>query len=403
MCTSARRRYGHDVKPESRPLISGITPRHWLALDYVAAVVIGVGTYAGEGAAAADRPAWLLAGLAAAASAPLAVRRRWPLAVLLLVAAASLGLAAINTAPLVNLSWATYIVATTAAARRALIGAAVTAACLVAGTRLQSPSPNHGAHLESAASVLATIWALGLLLRQHRANTLLVAARATDRLQEHVVQERLRIARDLHDVVAHSMSLIAVQAGVAGYVVDRRPEQATAALASIEGTSRTALVELRRLLGVLRAETDGEPDPSDRAELAPAPGLAEVSALAARTGEAGLHVTVDQRLPASAVPAGVQVTVYRIVQEALTNVIKHARVRDAHVTVDDRDNGLEVVISNGPGHESRHGPGHGPDPGTGRGLIGMRERAALCGGRLDATATAEGGFRVRAWLPLDRR
>ncbi|MEY9854817.1 signal transduction histidine kinase [Catenulispora sp. GAS73] len=394
------------MTPESRPLISRVAPRHWVALDQAAAVVIGVGTYVGERAAAPDRPAWLLAALAVAASAPLAVRRRWPLAVLLSVAAASLGLAAINAAPLVNLSYATYTVATTATARRALIAGAATLGCLAAGMRLQNPAPNLGTHLQSAAIVLATVWALALLIRQHRANTVLVAAQATGRLQEHVLQERMRIARDLHDVVAHSMSLIAVQAGVAGYVMDRRPEQATTALAAIESTSRTALVELRRLLGVLRAEAD-DAELTDPAELAPAPGLAELSELAARTGEAGLRVTLDQRLAAADVPAGVQVTVYRIVQEALTNVIKHTRAAEAHVTVGDRDNGLEAVISNGPGRRERSlallAPRADLWRGSGHGLIGMRERAALCGGRLDAGSTADGGFRVSVWLPLDRR
>ena len=203
-----------------------------------------------------------------------------------------------------------------------------------------------------------------------------------------VVEERLRIARELHDVVAHSMSIIAVQSGVGAHVLDSQPEEARKALAAVEATSRQALAEMRRLLGVLRQEA--EPSGS----LAPSPGLAEVDALAAEVARAGARVEVRIEGTRPELPLGLDLSAYRIVQEALTNVVRHAgpatarvRIRYAPDTVD-----IEVV-------DDGHGTGTGRT--DGHGIAGMRERAALYGGSLDAGPLPGGGFRVAAHLPVE--
>jgi signal transduction histidine kinase len=181
---------------------------------------------------------------------------------------------------------------------------------------------------------IAVAWIVAETLRNRRARWAELNARA-ERLEREreeqarraVAEERLRIARELHDVVAHSMSVIAVQSAVGGHVMDTQPEEARHALAAIEATSRSALTEMRRLLGILRQ--DGEPAGS----LAPAPGLADLAPLVAQVGEAGLRVWVQVDGARGPVPPGVDLSAYRIVQEALTNVIKHASAATACVTV----------------------------------------------------------------------
>jgi signal transduction histidine kinase len=212
-----------------------------------------------------------------------------------------------------------------------------------------------------------------------------------ERARRAVVDERLRIARDLHDVVAHSMSVIAVQAGVGHHVLDTQPEEARRALAAIETTSRAALTEMRRLLGVLRQE--GQP----RAALSPAPGLGDLPLLLSQVREAGLDVTasVDGQPTDGALP--VELTAYRIIQEALTNVLKHggptATVLVQYTQAEVR---LEITDGGRPGTPGRPAPADA----LGHGLIGMRERVAVFGGQLSAGARPGGGFRVAARLPM---
>jgi signal transduction histidine kinase len=212
-----------------------------------------------------------------------------------------------------------------------------------------------------------------------------------DRARRAVTEERLRIARELHDVVAHSMSVIAVQSGVGHHVLDTQPEEARRALAAIETTSRAALIEMRRLLGVLRQE--GEP----RAALAPAPGLADLPFLLEQVTQAGLDVTLTMLGEVPQVSAPVDLTTYRIVQEALTNILKHggptAQVR---ITYSEAEVYVEVLDDGRP---------RAPRPAAarsdlGHGLIGMRERVAVFGGRLSAGTRPGGGYRVAAHLPL---
>jgi signal transduction histidine kinase len=218
-----------------------------------------------------------------------------------------------------------------------------------------------------------------------------------------VTEERLRIARELHDVVAHSMSVIAVQSAVGHHVMDTQPAEAKQALAAIESTSRSALTEMRRLLGVLRQ--DGEPAGS----LVPAPGLADLAPLAAQVGEAGLRVWIHVEGERGPVPPGIDLSAYRIVQEALTNVIKHAGSATANVTVRYGAGSVQVEITDdGPGRARPGGPGEPAsteatgDVGvsTGHGIIGMRERVAVFGGEFAAGPRPDGGFRVFARLPV---
>jgi len=207
-----------------------------------------------------------------------------------------------------------------------------------------------------------------------------------------VVEERLRLARELHDVVAHAMSVIAVQSGVGAHVAKTQPEEAAKALAAIEATSRAALTELRRLLGVLRQ--DSEP----QASLTPVPGLANLDSVLTEVGKAGLAVRVRVEGTPSSLPAGVDLSAYRIVQEALTNVVKHAGPAHAQVVVGYRDQEVTVeVIDDGRGAATPVGDGR---MGTGHGLIGMRERVAAFGGELEVGPRPGGGFRVAARLPL---
>jgi signal transduction histidine kinase len=249
----------------------------------------------------------------------------------------------------------------------------------------------------SSVLVLLVAWLAGENLRARRDRWRQLEERARrlevereERARQAVDAERMRIARELHDVVAHAMSVVAVQAGVAHHVIDSRPEVARDALGAIEATSRSALVELRRMLGVLRTSDQ----PEDPAALEPSVGLTDLERLTAPLAAAGVRVDVSVAGDLGAVPDAVSLSAYRIAQEAMTNVLKHggdtATLRvscdDAAVLVDLRD----------PGPRSPRRPAV---DGSGQGLIGMRERAAVFGGRLDAGPDGAGGFRVTAVLP----
>jgi signal transduction histidine kinase len=213
------------------------------------------------------------------------------------------------------------------------------------------------------------------LERQHQAETRL----AVDR-------ERARIARELHDVVAHTMSLIAVQASVGAHVIDARPTEGRAMLATIEKSSRTALHELRSMLGVLR-----EPG-TDAVALAPTPTLADLPELVARTRRTGLSIDYEITGATRELPPGVELTGYRVVQEALTNVLRHAHATRARINLTfDPDILVVDVTDDGVAADGTTHDGHG--------LIGMRERVALHAGEFHAGADRAGGFRVQALIP----
>jgi signal transduction histidine kinase len=202
-----------------------------------------------------------------------------------------------------------------------------------------------------------------------------------------------RAERELHDVIAHSMSVIAVQSGVGNHVIDTQPAEARQALAAIEATSRAALTEMRRLLGVLRQE--GEP----RGSLTPAPGLADLSSLATQVQDAGLQIWINVEGQRGSVPPGIDLSAYRVIQEALTNVIKHAASAAATVTICYRDDSVTVEVANqAPAVPVAHVPA--PRTGAGHGIIGMRERVAVFGGEFAAGPRPGGGFQVRACFPI---
>jgi signal transduction histidine kinase len=231
-------------------------------------------------------------------------------------------------------------------------------------------------------AVAVGAWALGEAARNRR-------VAIEEESQRAIADEQARIARELHDVIAHSVSMIVVQAAAADDVFDQRPDQARAALRSIEEAGRDALRELRLLLGAVRP--DGETDAT-----APQPGLARLDELAESVRRSGLEVGVRREGEVAALPAGLDVSAYRIVQEALTNTVRHARATRAEVTLTRAADALELDIRD----DGRALPANGDEPG-GHGLVGMRERAALLGGTLEAGPQPGGGYRVHARFPIE--
>ncbi|MCI4061795.1 histidine kinase [Micromonospora sp. R77] len=236
----------------------------------------------------------------------------------------------------------------------------------------------------ATVSVLAVVaaWLAGDSRRSRRRHAEALRAHAA---AEAVTAERLRIARELHDLVAHSIGVIAIQAGVGVRVIDTQPGQARVALAVIERTSRETLTGLRRALGALRRPEGAA------ASLDPTPGLVDLDRLVTAAGDAGVRVDLRRDGEPGPLPDDVQLVAYRIVQEGLTNVVRHAATDHCRVTVEHRPQGVRIeVVDDGRG---------GPLGGTGHGIVGMRERVILLGGRFAAAPRPEGGFRVTAWLP----
>lgn len=249
----------------------------------------------------------------------------------------------------------------------------------------------------------ALAWVLGDSLRTRRAYLAQLEERAARLEREREAQakvavaaERARIARELHDVVAHNVSVMVVQADGANYVLDAAPEQARKALETISGTGRQALAEMRRLLGVLRT---GEQDESG--EYVPQPDVEQLDELIEQVRSAGLPVDFKVEGAPRPLPSGVELTAYRIVQEALTNTRKHGGPNTgASVRLVYFDDGLGLLIEDdGRGADRGRHTGGGED-GKGQGLIGMRERVGMVGGTLDAGPRPGGGFRISALLPL---
>jgi signal transduction histidine kinase len=330
---------------------------------------------------------------------PLAARRRFPGAVLGISVASGLAVAALGVPPIVlgvAILVAVYSVAAYGDRWVALAGLAAAAVGLAA-VQL-TPGRVQALTVVSNGLVIGAAWLLGHFVGVRRAYTArleqtaeLERARA-EQARRAVAEERLRLARELHDVVAHSISVIAVQSGVGAHVAATQPEEAAKALAAIEVTSRAALTELRRLLGVLRQE--GEPQGS----LVPVPGLADLDGLLAEVSKAGLGVRLRVEGTPSPLPAGLNLSAYRIVQEALTNVVKHAGPARAQVTIGYHDQDVTVeVIDDGRGVTAPAGDGRAR---VGHGLIGMRERVQVFGGDLEVGPRPGGGFRVAARLPL---
>jgi signal transduction histidine kinase len=336
---------------------------------------------------------------------PLAARRRFPLAVLATSVASGLVFAALGLPP--DMLWvaipvAVYSVAAYGDRWVSLAGLVVaelgSVAIQLTPGRFQAPT------VVGNALFIGAAWLLGHFIGVRRLSVLRLEERTAELEQAReelarraVVEERLRLARELHDVVAHAMSVIAVQSGVGAHVANTQPKEAAKALVAIEATSRAALEELRRLLGVLRQEDEPQGD------LAPVPGLADLEGLLAELAKVGLAVKLQVNGTRPPLPAGVDLSAYRIVQEALTNVVKHAGPAHAQVTIGYRDQDVTVeVIDDGRGVTAPTGDGRAR---VGHGLIGMRERVQAFGGDLEAGPCPGGGFRVAARLPLaaDRR
>ena len=250
--------------------------------------------------------------------------------------------------------------------------------------------------------VLIAAWVAGRISarRHHRAELVehraaQVESGAADIAREAAERERTRIARELHDVVTHSMSVMVVQAQAAQTLAASDTDRAREAMRAVEDAGRTALVEMRRLLGVIRA--DGPVGaPGDRA---PQPRLEDLPGLVQRVREAGLPVSYAIDGDPDGVPAGVAVCAYRIVQEALSNVVRHCGTVATRVELRVSDSALDVGVENVPSRR----PLPPPAGGGGRGLAGMRERVAVFDGRLETGPLPDGGFAVHAVLPLGRR
>jgi signal transduction histidine kinase len=329
------------------------------------------------------------------ASVPYYFRRRFPLIVLLISALCVIALTAgdyqSGATPTVLLV-GVYTVAAYSPRRDRFIAAATIVIGLVVVALSHAPGFN-GASIVFNYVIYTAAYLFGVAVRNRRLYTQQLEERAEQLERERdeeakraVAEERVRIAQDLHDVVAHSMGVIAVQAGVGAHVIDKDPAEAKRSLEAISLTSRTTLAEIRRMLGVLRDDA--------RAEFAPAPGLVDLERLVQQICNAGVDTHVTFEGARVELPHGVDLTAYRIVQESLTNVLKHGGPNvHVDVTIRYEPEALSVqIVDDGRGVNGR-------SPGGGHGLLGMRERVGVYGGSFDAGPQAGGGFRVAARLP----
>jgi signal transduction histidine kinase len=394
----------------ARPLVAD-----GLLAGLLAAFSLVTLVYANRDCDGACRPGGAAAvGLVLAQTLPLAWRRRHPLAVSLVTGLATAGY---GLAPYPDLAMpipiggvvGMYSVAAWGSRRAARFAGLFAAVVAVVSLSL----PRTDADLVDAAFVslaLAGAWLLGDRARVQRALAAELQERAArlereraDEARRAVASERTRIARELHDVVAHHVSMMVVQAEAGPVAVEHDPARAAGAFEAIAATGRQALVEMRRLLGMLRGDEEQAPS------LAPQPGLAEVPSLVEQVGRAGLRVELVVEGTEAALPPGVDLSAYRIVQEALTNALRHGGPGRARVLVrygaDDlrlqisneaaADNGLESASGRQPTDSDR------PDRWSGRsGLLGMQERVNLFGGELRAGPGPDGGFTVVARLPI---
>ncbi|MFI8966547.1 sensor histidine kinase [Streptomyces sp. NPDC053493] len=356
-------------------------------------------------------------GLTALIGIPLAFRRVTPVAALVVSCAAFAWYLAAGYQPSLNF-WVPAIALYSVAAQRPFrtaAAAAVLVAAVILYSGLTAPELGVATAVVQALAVPPVVWLFGTSTRRiARRNRQLAQLTAQlreaqeERAKRAVAEEQRRIARELHDVVAHHMSVINVQAGMAGYVFTSAPATARAALDTISETSQEGLRELRRILTLLRTESSVEASPDDPAAepgtgYAPMPGLAGLADMAERVRAAGVAVELRTAGTPRPLAPGVELCAYRVVQEALTNVIKHARPAHAAVLVEYGPAELRVTVTDDgrgrPAPVNRTDPANVAAP-SGHGLIGMRERARLYGGTVDVGPRAEGGFAVRLRLPV---
>jgi signal transduction histidine kinase len=392
-----------------------------LAQDVLLGLVVAVMQVQGTLAKPSDVGAWPLSAfgylgyaLLIVSGLVLAVRRRWPVPVFITAALASLVYYAIGFSDgpgWIGLFIALYTLTAYGDGRRSLALAGVGITVLATGWLSAAadivPRAAIGwVFFRIAASVMAA--ALGESVRSRRA----VAAEALERARQaertredearsRVDAERLRIAREVHDTVAHAIAIINVQAGVTAYLLGKRPERAREALVTIEQTSAQALHEMRAVLGVLRDSDNGR---------VPHPGLGQVNELTAMAREAGLDIKLEVTSSPAPLPSAVDHTAYRILQESITNVIRHVGPTRVTVALDHGTEVLEIRVTDEGGRDAPGDDVAGPraPAGTvtsrsaepGRGIAGMRERCGLLGGELAAGPRPCGGFEVKARLPL---
>lgn len=377
-----------------------------LATDVVLAVVAAALAVGGSVAVQSfdlGRPLDALAyALLIAGAAALVARRHLPVAVAVATAATALAYYLSGYTglifPAIPLLVALYTVVAQGKRVPALaVAAAVLAVFALDKLLLPGANPPEFEGLLWVTGFITSAVVLGEVSRSRRDYLTAVEERAheAERTREEEArrragEERLRIAREVHDVIGHSISLINVQAGVAAHLMDHDPEQARRALLTIKQTSKEALRELRDTLGALRQVED------DEAPRTPAPSLARLEDLAAGMSVGGLDVRVTMAGERRPLPASIDAAAYRIVQESLTNVSRHADASTATVSVDYGQESLTVQVD-----DDGRGVTGGAVPNGGSGIVGMRERAAATGGELHVGPRPEGGFRVRARLPLD--
>jgi signal transduction histidine kinase len=416
-----------SVEPRARPTARAIGADVVLAAAAAAATLVMLGRANtlqpvveqlghGRGILASvgpNLPGWREEFLAVVSTAPLALRRVWPLTTFWLV----LGVAVAT--PGYRETAVTVIVVVVAAysalAYSRFYGAAMlcmpAAGLLVTGTL-------HGT-VPQLRDSSATLLLLGPILVAGNAMHVWRRQAGDSQARLHRLQaeheaatrraldlERARIASELHDVVTHNVSVMIVQAGAARQVLAAAPDQATSAMLAVEASGRAAMTELRHLLGLLgpagAAGAAGQPAPGDRApagqDLRPQPGLGQLRSLIDGVTAAGLPVDLHVGDLPHSLPPGLDLAAFRVVQEALTNVIKHAGKAHTTVSVDYRDGDLVVAVADAGRPAGATGPAI---PGAGRGLLGLRERMALYGGELEAGPRPDGGWLVRARIPAD--
>jgi signal transduction histidine kinase len=441
------------------PLTKRLKPRHWTAIDYVAGVAFGLIVFASIRASVSESitpygvqvmragmPLLVTVGLTVGTAIAVATRRKHPMTSLSLLLGGSI-LVAILSGGNVNAlaffgpaAYVLYLIVATFDNRRT-VGHALASVFLVMLVDAAIMTPRngavviHGGGFIMVSFAVGVAWSLGYIVRQRRSYAIGLQEEAASKA---VAVERLRIARELHDVVAHSMSVIAVQAGYGRYVIDSQPTDAKDALGAIQTTSREALEEMRRMLGALRYADEASPavpadpaaeaglagpfrpeappahpeptalqdGPSAAAPLFPAPGLADLDRLLARTAGAGVRAEVHRLGSPRDLPASIDLSGYRIIQEALTNVVKHAQASTCSVLLDYGQDELTIEVTDsgaGVPELAFAMAGGAPSPGIpsgGHGIIGMRERVSLLGGEFTAGPLPGYGFQVTARIPL---
>jgi signal transduction histidine kinase len=364
--------------------------------DWALATAIAVGAVVQQVDASGSRePLTLNLALVLLATLPIGLRRRWPVLVFFVSGMASLAHVLFGFqnqflttfAVLVTL----YSVANHGPWPMPVLSAAAVALLLPVNFIVDWTNQGHVnvGDIPYNYALLGAAWLLGDRLRRERELRTQLHTQQGERERRAVADERDRIARDLHDVVAHTLSVIVLQAGGGRRVAVEHPERAGAVLSSIEALGREALRDMRRLLGVLRADEGAAPPPE------PQPSLSRLDALVERVRAAGLAVEVCTEGEPRDLPSGVDLSAYRIVQEALTNVLRHARAERARVVVRYAPAGVEVEVTDD------GTAGFSGGAGGGRGLLGMRERVSMFGGTFEAGPRPDGGFRVRAVLPME--